>query len=106
MPDQELFDLAAKGQLRQQLPAQIDRMVKDPRSQGLVKNFVGQWLQARDIETVPINAKAVLGITDGPSNVSGPIDFNAPIRKAMHRETELTFDYIMHEDRSVREFID
>ncbi len=106
MPDQELFDLAARGELRQQLPAQIARMLKDPRSQGLEKNFVGQWLQARDIETVPINARAVLGITDGPANVSGPIDFNAPIRKAMHRETELTFDYIMHEDRSVREFID
>jgi len=106
MPDQELFDLAAHGELRQQLPAQIARMLRDSRSQGLVKNFVGQWLQARDIETVPINARAVLGITGGPANVASPVDFNAPIRKAMHRETELTFDYVMHEDRSVLEFID
>jgi hypothetical protein len=106
MPDQPLFDLAGRGELRKNLPQQLDRMLKDKRSEGLVKNFVGQWLQARDIETVPINAKAVLGVTTGPVNVSGPGDFNGPIRKAMHRETELYFDHVMREDRSVLEFID
>jgi hypothetical protein len=106
MPDQELFDLAAKGELRARLPAQIDRMLKDSRSQGLVKNFVGQWLQARDIETVPINARVILGILGGPNNVAAPVDFNGPIRKAMHRETEMYFDHVMREDRSVLEFLD
>ncbi len=106
MPDQELIDLAGRGELRQQLPAQIDRMLKDRRSQGLVKNFVGQWLQARDIETVPINARAVLGITRGAANVSTEVDFDGPIRKAMRRETEMYFDYVMREDRSLLEFID
>ncbi len=106
MPDPELFDLAARGGLRQQLPAQIDRLLKDARSQGLVKNFVGQWLQARDIETVPINAREVLGILGGQVNVAAATDFNGPIRKAMHRETELYFDHVMREDRSVLEFLD
>jgi len=105
-PDQELSDLAAKGKLRAELPAQIDRMLKDGKSQGLVKNFVGQWLQARDIETVPINAKVILGILGGPNNVAAPVDFNGPIRKAMHRETEMYFDHVMREDRSVLEFLD
>ena len=106
MPDQELLDLAGRGELRQQLPAEVDRMLRDPRSQGLVKNFVGQWLQARDIETVPINARAVLGIKGRAENVSGPDDFNGPIRKAMRRETEMYFDYVMRGDRSLLEFID
>jgi hypothetical protein len=106
MPDQELLDLAGRGELRHQLAAQVDRMLKDRRSQGLIRNFVGQWLQARDIETVPINARAVLGIKGKAENVSGPDDFNGPIRKAMRRETEMYFEYVMREDRSLLEFID
>ena len=60
-PDEELFKLAGQRQLREQLPAQVKRMLADPRSAALVKNFVGQWLQARDIETVSINSAAVAG---------------------------------------------
>ncbi len=106
MPDRTLFDLAAAGRLRRELPAQVDRMLKDNRSQNLVKNFVGQWLQARDIESVPINGRAVLGITRGPNNAASASDFSATIRKAMHRETELYFEHVMREDCSVLEFID
>ena len=35
-------------------------MLADKRSAALVKDFVGQWLRARDIETVPIEARSVL----------------------------------------------
>jgi mono/diheme cytochrome c family protein len=59
MPDDELFRLAATGQLRARLPAQIDRMLADPRSAEFVSNFTGQWLEARDIDTVQINPIAV-----------------------------------------------
>jgi hypothetical protein len=59
MPDEELFRLAAKGQLRAQLPAQIDRMLADRRASEFVSNFTGQWLEARDIGNVQINALAV-----------------------------------------------
>lgn len=106
MPDQELFNLAQRGELRRQLPAQVNRMLADSRSQSLVKNFVGQWLQARDVESVPINAREVLELTDIPRNVSGPVDFNGTIRKAMRRETEMYFEHVMKKDRSVLEFID
>ena len=37
-------------------------MLKDPRSERLISNFVGQWLQARDVETVPVSAKSILGL--------------------------------------------
>lgn len=60
MPDAELFELAAAGQLRKNLDAQVKRMLADRRSQALVRNFTGQWLQARDIEGIPIEARAVL----------------------------------------------
>jgi hypothetical protein len=61
MPDGELFDLAAQRKVRSNLSAQVTRMLADRRSQALVQNFVGQWLQVRDIEGVPIDARAVLG---------------------------------------------
>src|SRR5688572_10099497 len=56
MPDEELFKLAGERRLRATLAAQIDRMLKDPRSAEFVRNFSGQWLQARDIAPVPINS--------------------------------------------------
>ncbi len=116
MPDKELIDLAARGELRKNLAAQVDRMVQDDKSQGFVKNFVGQWLQARDIETVPINARVVAGGGAGFGAGGGrggrgaggppPPNFDGPIRKFMHRETEMYFDYVMKQDRSVNEFIE
>ncbi|MGA2656694.1 MAG: DUF1592 domain-containing protein [Verrucomicrobiota bacterium] len=60
MPDEQLFHLAEKGRLRQNLSAQVAKMLKDPRSQAFIRNFTGQWLRARDIEHVPIEARAVL----------------------------------------------
>ncbi len=59
MPDDELFRLAAQGQLRANLSAQITRMLADPRASEFVSNFTGQWLEARDIATVQINPLAV-----------------------------------------------
>jgi mono/diheme cytochrome c family protein len=60
MPDEELFQQAAAGTLRKNLSSQAARMLADKRAVALEKNFVGQWLQARDIETVPIEARSVL----------------------------------------------
>ncbi|MEO6182805.1 MAG: DUF1592 domain-containing protein [Verrucomicrobiota bacterium] len=60
MPDAELFRLADQKKLRENLPAQAKRMLADGRSQALMQNFPGQWLQARDIGGVSIDARAVL----------------------------------------------
>jgi Protein of unknown function (DUF1592)/Protein of unknown function (DUF1588)/Protein of unknown function (DUF1585)/Protein of unknown function (DUF1595) len=60
MPDDTLFRLAQEHSLRANLTAQVGRMLGDPRSAEFIRHFVGQWLQARDIETVLINARAVM----------------------------------------------
>ncbi len=79
MPDDELFRLAGEHQLRKNLSAQVERMLADPRSEEFARNFVGQWLQARDIETVVINAFAVVGRDAVP-------DPEADRRRARFRE--------------------
>lgn len=62
MPDDELVRLADRGELRANLPVQIERMMKDPRSKSLSDNFAGQWLRARDIETMEIEPIGALGL--------------------------------------------
>ena len=59
MPDQELIQLAAQGDLRANLDKQVDRMINDPRCSAFFQNFVGQWLQSREVETVSIDSGAV-----------------------------------------------
>lgn len=60
MPDDELLRLASTGTLRDRLSAQVRRMLADPRSDALMRNFTGQWLQARDVESIEIQARTVL----------------------------------------------
>lgn len=66
MPDDELFGLAAEGNLRENLPVQFTRMFEDPRSQQFIRHFVGQWLRARNIETIIINAREVVQRDNAP----------------------------------------
>jgi len=65
MPDDELLGLAERGELRKNLRAQVRRMLADPRSQELIGNFTGQWLQARDVDGIDINARVVLARDSG-----------------------------------------
>jgi hypothetical protein len=62
MPDNELMRLAERGELRKNLGAQIERMLNDRRSQSLSDNFAGQWLRARDIETMEIEPISAMGL--------------------------------------------
>jgi hypothetical protein len=102
IPDDELLSLAFNKNLRDNLRAQVDRMLGDPRSDRMVKNFVGQWLRARDVETVAISAKEILG---SASNGEAAKTFNSRLRSDMQRETELLFDFILRKDRPVEELI-
>ena len=79
MPDDELFRLAAEHKLRVNLPAQLKRMLADPRSAEFFRHFVGQWLQTRDVDTVLINASAVIAHDQ-------PRDPEADRRRARFRE--------------------
>lgn len=106
MPDAELTGLAAKGQLRRELPAQVTRMMADRKVQAFVKNFTGQWLQVRDVESVPINARAVLGVSATRNRDGSRVEFDGATRRAMRSETEMTFSHVLSEDRSALELID
>ena len=66
MPDDELMQLAAQGDLRANLDKQVERMLNDPRSSAFFQNFVGQWLQSREIEEVTIDSRAVSGRESAP----------------------------------------
>ncbi|MCA9057538.1 MAG: DUF1592 domain-containing protein, partial [Planctomycetaceae bacterium] len=94
MPDQQLMILAKAGKLRDPavLKLQVRRMLSDPRSQALVDNFAGQWLQLRDVDRLM------------PDPDRFPT-FDGELRTAMRRETELFFATMMQEDRSVLEFL-
>lgn len=59
-PDDELLKLAGEGRLRQNLPAQMERMLKDNRSKRFIANFTGQWLRARDVINIQIDEREVL----------------------------------------------
>jgi hypothetical protein len=54
LPDDELFQLAAAGKLRDMkvLDAQVTRMLRDPKSRRFVESFAGQWLDVRQYGTV------------------------------------------------------
>jgi hypothetical protein len=93
MPDDELFRLAAGGGLRKNLEPQVIRMLKDPKAHALVENFADQWLQIRALSSSAPDGKVFPG-------------FDEDLRGAMESETEMFFEYIMKQDRSVLEFLD
>lgn len=103
MPDEELMSLAARHELRKNLAAQVKRMLADPRTSALVQNFTGQWLQARDVEGVSIDARAVMR-REGAGFTR--IDLDGELRRAMRQETEMLFGHILRTDRSALELID
>ncbi len=59
MPDEELYQLAEQRRLRQELKAQVHRLLQNDQSKQFVRNFAGQWLQTRDVESVSIDARIV-----------------------------------------------
>ncbi len=93
MPDDELFQLAYAKKLSANLEAQTRRLLKDPRSRYLTEGFGLQWLQLRQLSTV----------SPDPAMFPG---FNDAVRVSMMKETELFFEEIVREDRSVLDLID
>src|SRR5438128_10248688 len=79
MPDEELWRLAEQNKLRENLTAQVRRMLADQRSKEFVRHFSGQWLQARDIDAVNINAFVVVSRDQRP-------DPDSEKRRARFRE--------------------
>jgi hypothetical protein len=132
--------------VRENLAAQVRRMLADRRSQAFIRHFTGQWLQARDVETVSINARAVISRERErdpeaerqrkrfrelrrrpPESLTADekaelervrssffrsfrrfrrFELNRNLRRAMRRETEMLFEHIVREDRSLLELVD
>ncbi|NNE37398.1 MAG: DUF1592 domain-containing protein [Gammaproteobacteria bacterium] len=95
IPDEELLSIAERGLLKnpETLQSQVQRMLKDPRSMSLIKNFAGQWLFLRNMERVL------------PDPVAFP-NFDENLRQAMQRETEMLFESMLREDQSIVNILD
>jgi hypothetical protein len=147
MPDDELSSLADKGELRKNLPAQVKRMLADEKAKQFVSNFVGQWLQVRDVDGISIDERSVFARDNGEDRQlqkeqeerralfakletlpeeerrkefekirsqfrkrgrfqPPKVELNEPLRRAMRRESEMLFEYVLKEDRSVLDFVD
>ena len=92
IPDDALLQAAADGRLLDNagLEREVERMLADPKSFALVDNFATQWLGLRQLDTV--------------SPISN--DFDGNLRRSFRRETELLFESVLREDRSIVGLID
>lgn len=95
MPDEQLFDLAQKGELSKPdvLKSQITRMLADDKSESLVSNFFGQWLNLRNLDEIEPDSREYPWWT-------------SQLKSSMRKETELFCSAIIDEDRSILDFID
>jgi hypothetical protein len=89
-PDAELTKLASSGRLSAPgvYEKQVARLVADPRSQALATRFARQWLRLGDVDGVL------------PDAVAYPY-FDRTLGDAFVKESELFFDSLVREDRSV-----
>ncbi|PYS53076.1 MAG: hypothetical protein DMG13_13965 [Acidobacteria bacterium] len=94
IPDDQLLDLAGRGRLHEPavLEQQVRRMLADDRSEALVTNFAEQWLYLRNLDA------------QTPDPRTFP-DFDDNLRHAFRRETELFFQSVVKEDRSVLDLL-
>lgn len=94
IPDDELLAAAERGDLRKPrvLEKHVRRMLADSRALNLVRNFGEQWLHLRNLESVTPDLRLFP-------------EFDDNLRQAFRRETELHFETVLREDRSVLDLI-
>lgn len=94
IPDDELLSVAESGKLRdpQTLSKQVRRMIADPKSEALVSNFAGQWLQIRNLKSA------------APDKNVFP-NFDDTLRLAFEEELNLFIGSMIRENRSVPELL-
>jgi uncharacterized protein DUF1592/uncharacterized protein DUF1588/uncharacterized protein DUF1585/uncharacterized protein DUF1587/uncharacterized protein DUF1595/cytochrome c len=95
IPDDELLNAAVEGKLKDPvvLERQVRRMLSDARSDALVKNFASQWLFLRNLQSFVADQQ------EFPN-------FDENLRQSFRQETELFFQNVIREDRSVIDLID
>jgi len=94
IPDDELLKTAEAGKLSEpgMLERQVRRMLADPHSGSLVNHFAGQWLYLRNLDSATPDLRLFP-------------DFDDNLRQAFRQETELFFDSVLREDRSVLDLL-
>ena len=95
MPDEELFHDAEERRLHDSavLNAQVQRMLQDPKSSALVENFGEQWLNLRLMDRTKPDSDRFLAVDD-------------ELLDAMRQETLMFVGAVVHENRSILDFID
>ncbi len=89
MPDGQLRELADKGELRKNLRPEIKRMLASGKAEAFVENFVGQWLQLRDMEAVTPHGRVYK-------------DFDSSTARDLRIETESLFRHVVKENLPIR----
>jgi hypothetical protein len=94
IPDEELITIASQGRLGQPrvLEQQVRRMLADPRSESLVSSFAQQLLYLRNL---PATA---------PDGIFYP-NWDDELRQSLKRESELFFESVLREDRSIADLL-
>ena len=94
IPDDELLNLAIQGKLHEPavLERQARRMLADQRARALVTSFADQWLYLRQLKN------------SNPDAREFP-DFDDNLRQAFQRETQMLFESVLREDRSVLDLL-
>ena len=94
VPDDELINVAAAGQLHEPatLERQVRRMLADPKARALVDNFAAQWLFLRNLQSFI------------PDSDEFP-NWDDNLRQAMRTETSLFLESIMREDHNVLDLL-
>jgi hypothetical protein len=94
IPDDELIDQAARGRLKdpQVLAQQVRRMIADRRAARFMDDFLGQWLQIRNLYAQDADPALFP-------------EFDDTLREAMVQETELFFASQIREDRPIPELL-
>jgi mono/diheme cytochrome c family protein len=102
-PDDKLLQIAAAGEMHTKLLEQFDRMIAvDWRLERGIENFVGQWLQTRDVEDSQIDAKVVLRLR---SDEEANDIFDWKVRQAMTKETLKMYQHLLVENRPAEELL-
>ncbi|MDB5334613.1 MAG: hypothetical protein JWN70_232, partial [Planctomycetaceae bacterium] len=94
MPDDDLLGLAGAGKLHDPavVAAQVQRMLADPKSNQLVKNFAGQWLSVRNYGSIKPAAEYK--------------DYDVPLEQASQQEPFAFFGEILTKNLPITSFID
>ncbi len=94
VPDDTLLKAADRGQLKDPagMAEQVKRMVADPRCKNFIRDFTGQWLGLRKVGAMLPDPKLFP-------------NYESVLEASMREESEAFFNYIVTENRPVKELI-